>query len=100
MSIPLGPRIKHTDDNDFVFFCLGCDWPHVIDNRWSFNGSLTTPTFGPSYLARSFQGPERIEQVCHSFIRDGYIEYLGDCTHKLAGTTILLPEIPNWYPND
>src|SRR5436309_254590 len=28
--------------------------------------------------------------VCHSFVRDGLIEFLGDCTHPLAGRTVPL----------
>lgn len=31
--------------------------------------------------------------VCHSFIRDGRIEFLSDCTHALAGQTVDLPDI-------
>ncbi|MGC4033677.1 MAG: hypothetical protein QM754_18485 [Tepidisphaeraceae bacterium] len=27
---------------------------------------------------------------CHSFVRDGQIEFLGDCTHELAGKTVPL----------
>ncbi len=34
----------------------------------------------------------RILSVEHSFIKDGMIEFLGDCTHKLAGQTVDLPE--------
>lgn len=30
---------------------------------------------------------------CHSFVRDGKIEFLGDCTHEMAGTTIELPDV-------
>ena len=36
---------------------------------------------------------DQTKQVCHSFIKDGNIQYLNDCTHKLAGQTI---EIPDW----
>jgi len=32
--------------------------------------------------------------ICHSFIRDGKIQFLGDCTHALAGQTVDLPELP------
>jgi len=32
-------------------------------------------------------------QVCHSFVTDGRIQFLGDCTHNLAGQTVDLPEI-------
>lgn len=31
--------------------------------------------------------------VCHSFVRDGQIEFLGDCTHSLAGQTVPLPSV-------
>ena len=31
--------------------------------------------------------------VCHSFITDGRIQFLGDCTHELKGQTVELPEV-------
>lgn len=31
--------------------------------------------------------------VCHSFVRNGRIEYLGDCTHHLKGQTVDLPDM-------
>jgi hypothetical protein len=34
----------------------------------------------------------RTERVCHSFVTDGKIQFLGDCTHALAGQTVELPE--------
>jgi len=30
--------------------------------------------------------------VCHSFVTDGRIQFLGDCTHTLAGQTVDLPD--------
>ncbi len=30
------------------------------------------------------------DEVCHSFVTDGQIQFLGDCTHKLAGQTVPL----------
>ncbi|MHC8396108.1 hypothetical protein ACYZT8_21075 [Pseudomonas sp. LB3P93] len=30
--------------------------------------------------------------VCHSFVIDGCIQFLGDCTHELASQTVDLPE--------
>lgn len=59
---------------------------------WHFNGNMESPTFSPSMLARGQWGPERRPHVCHSYVRDGKIEYLSDCTHKMAGQTIELPE--------
>ncbi|MCZ4340562.1 hypothetical protein O4H52_03015 [Sphingomonadaceae bacterium G21617-S1] len=32
--------------------------------------------------------------VCHSFVRNGQIEFLSDCTHALAGQTVPLPPFP------
>ena len=29
---------------------------------------------------------------CHSFVREGRIEFLSDCTHALAGQTVELPD--------
>ena len=34
------------------------------------------------------------DDVCHSFVTDGRIQFLGDCTHKLAGQTVNIPEWP------
>ena len=48
---------------------------------------LDKPTVSPSLLQNFVPGI-----ICHSFITDGKIQYLNDCTHKLAGQTIELPE--------
>lgn len=64
-----------------------------LPTRWGFNGDPVRPTFTPSLLCRFQFGEERREVVCHSFIRDGRIEYLSDCTHPMAGQTVDLPEI-------
>ena len=37
---------------------------------------------------------KRINTVCHSFVTDGRIQFLADCTHALAGQTVDLPEWP------
>jgi hypothetical protein len=31
--------------------------------------------------------------VCHSFVKNGYIQYLSDCTHEFAGLTIELQKV-------
>jgi hypothetical protein len=61
--------------------------------HWEFNGDLERPTLSPSILARADWGPERRPMVCHSFVRDGRIEFLSDCTHAFAGKTVDLPEV-------
>lgn len=55
-----------------------------------FNGNPDCPTFEPSIMYNFVPG-----HVCHSFVRDGRIQYLSDCTHPLAGQTIELPELPS-----
>lgn len=61
---------------------------------WSFDGNLTAPTLDPSILTRGAWGDEAF--VCHSFLRGGRFEFLGDCTHPLAGQTVELPPLPRW----
>jgi hypothetical protein len=33
-------------------------------------------------------------QRCHTFITDGTVQFLSDCSHALAGQTLDLPELP------
>lgn len=65
--------------------------------HWSFNGDLDRPTFGPSVLSKfkQYMGQELPpkEHICHSYVRDGRIQFLPDSTHALAGQTVELPEI-------
>ena len=92
----------------YIFECVGCDESHQIitsgpGETWEFNGDLEHPTFSPSYLTWVDPNPNADSNYhngkyfngfrCHSFIRDGKIEYLADCTHKYAGQTVELPEV-------
>lgn len=86
---------------------------------WQFNGDFDTPTFAPSILVRGVRldmpdeeldrildtynlpkdrermlSDKRINTVCHSFVKDGQIQFLGDCTHALAGRTVPLEPCP------
>jgi len=92
------------------FYCNGCKRTHTVNfhpsNQWGFNGDFDKPTLTPSVLTKyrhpkgySNDNPaphgydgEYVTEVCHSFVTDGNIQYLGDCTHELAGQTIELPE--------
>lgn len=90
-----------------IFFCPGCDSYHEIavgvgpGPRWTWNEDAERPTFSPSILVTYPANPDadddfkewRTERRCHSFVRDGRIQYLGDCTHALAGQTVDLPEM-------
>lgn len=82
------------------FKCPGCGWTHMLnidpDSRpcWEFNGNVEKPTLTPSINAsREYRDPNRPDQRCHSFVTDGRIQFLGDCTHALKGQTVDLPVI-------
>lgn len=76
-----------------LFTCPGCNQEHAIDGRWWFNNDLENPTISPSYLLKShyFNGEKDVNIVCHSFIKDGKIQFLNDCSHELKGKTVELP---------
>lgn len=101
-------KVHQVENGFWVFECPGCGCLHSIKTPvWTFNGDLDKPTVSPSILvsgtepitddehARIMNG-EIIEPrptVCHSFVTDGKIQFLGDCTHALKGQTV---EIPEW----
>jgi hypothetical protein len=85
-----------------AFHCPGCETRHAISTkRWTFNGDGDKPTFSPSILVRTGTqvDPAYIRKAgdpptrCHSFVRDGRIQFLSDCDHALAGKTVELPSI-------
>ena len=75
----------------YLFDCPGCKIGHQIDNSWTFNGDMDKPTFNPSY--RCWWEDKDGAHNCHSFITDGFIKFLSDCTHSLAGQSVELPDI-------
>lgn len=81
----------------FVFWCPGCECGHQVDSRkWKFNGDIVRPTVSPSLLVNKDR--VAVEHRCHTFIKDGNIQFLPDCTHKLAGKTVPLTGPP--WPRD
>ena len=82
-----------------MFDCPGCKLSHSVFYErpaesprpiWTWNGSLEKPTFSPSVNVR-WHKTNHPPTICHSFVRDGNIEFLYDCTHELAGKTVPLP---------
>lgn len=102
-----------------AFNCPGCGEGHVIavgdgpGPRWGFNGDYDRPTFTPSILVRSGHylpghkpgdgcwctycdedeadgEPGFSCKQCHSFVTNGQIQFLSDCSHALAGQTVPL----------
>jgi len=84
---------------DYSFFCPGCQCHHGVWIRnphlnpcWTFNGDLDHPTFSPSIRVQWPSGDGK-ENVCHSFVTDGRIQFLTDCTHSLAGQTVEMVDV-------
>ena len=77
----------------YLYFCEGCGYEHAFalnseGGHHSFNLDLDNPSVSPSLLQNFVPG-----KTCHSYIKEGKIQYLSDCWHSLAGQTIELPEI-------
>lgn len=89
-------RIANADRSNarWMVICPACGFAHVFDSRWVFNGDPEKPTFSPSYLQYESQSDPGEMPRCHSFVRDGKIQFLSDCTHSMAGQTVDLPELP------
>ena len=52
------------------------------------------PTLTPSVLAQGVnRDGEPVPYRCHSYVTDGRIQFLGDCSHALAGQTLDLPPV-------
>jgi hypothetical protein len=49
---------------------------------------MDLPTFYPS-IDYNRDAPK---YRCHSFVKDGQIQFLGDCFHTLKGKTVDLPD--------
>ena len=117
----LSPILWSLDAGRVMFHCPGCKTGHQITvqddpNRqgpiWGYNGNPDAPTFTPSILVRgtarltneehaTIMAGEKIEPrkfVCHSLVTDGQIQFLGDCTHALAGQTLPIPNWPTGNP--
>ena len=60
-------------------------------SQWSWNGSVDAPTLAPSILTKGRD--EKGEHVCHSFIKNGKVEFLSDCSHEYAGRIVDLLDI-------
>lgn len=94
-------KFHEISENYVVWHCPGCEGGHAVPvngkkgengSGWQWNGSLESPTLSPSILV-NVGGGNPTEPICHSFVRDGKMQFLGDCTHALAGQTV---EIPEW----
>jgi len=110
-------EIRHPYEDSifqYHFYCPGCKTIHAISPKvHKVTGDLKNPTVSPSVLATSGHympgntgtcwcqfdkehpdDPSGFKCYrCHSFIKDGKIQFLSDCTHDLKGCTVGLPDI-------
>jgi hypothetical protein len=95
-----------------TFWCPGCEKGHTVrfggTEAWDWNGDVDKPTLTPSVLVNahrsSFSEPgtprtKRDQKRCHSFVRDGKIEYLSDSEHELADHVVDMVALPERYKN-
>ena len=100
------------------FWCPGCDSFHIIAIKkapnynipvWTMSGSGDNLTFTPSIKVTyrhpkgysnenpapiNYDGPY-VDDICHSYVKNGMIQFLNDCFHELKGKTVPLPDIPS-----
>lgn len=115
----LGSKLRRLEGGKVSYWCPGCDMAHVltVDRPegqagpcWDWNGDPDMPSFSPSVLVRYEHwvppvtsenlaewkrkpwAQHKVTDVCHAFVTDGRIQFLGDCTHALAGRTVPLPD--------
>ena len=111
--------LRRAQGGMLLFFCPGCQCGHGVRVEgphpvWGWNGSMDAPTFTPSIVASGTELTENGKRdydtwaeagypgergefenrstVCHSFVTDGRIQFLGDCTHALKGQTVVLED--------
>ncbi len=93
------PVVAYRSDDSqvdrWVFFCPGCKCGHWFKTKgghpeWKWNENAEKPTVSPSILV-PIEGKR-----CHSYIRNGFIDFLNDCDHELRGKSVALPDISTW----
>ena len=107
----LGSKLRSLEGGKVAFMCPGCQQMHHVtvngSRGWTFNGDGDKPTFSPSVLVKGtvpitdaeheaimFGGQVTpVPRVCHSFVTDGQIRFLSDCTHELVDQTVDLPDL-------
>lgn len=99
MSISLSSKLKimfsEGEDRGMVLrhWCPACEQNHMVPIEkpnhngavWHWNKDVNKPTFTPSL---------RQNDYCHYNITDGIMTFHGDCKHKMASTTVPLPDYP------
>ena len=102
--VQLSRILRGAEGGLLMWRCPGCNRGHAIQvgdgpgPRWSWNADAERPTFTPSVLV-SYPGADAGQggappRICHSFVVDGAMQFLSDCTHSMAGQTVPIPDWP------
>lgn len=110
MKVKYVQEVKYNEDRTATvpitralwFWCPGCDAAHRIVYEkldpsyafpvWTLRGEGDNITLSPSILVDK----DRPVSRCHSYVKNGQIQFLPDCSHALAGKTVDLPTLPAW----
>ena len=91
-------KVWDGERNEVYLWCPGCNEYHSVcvdPGGWTWNGNEESPTINPSIKVSGYRekyGPGE-RTLCHSFVRDGRIQFLSDSAHSLAGQTVDLPDL-------
>lgn len=91
-------HVGDKERNEVYLWCPGCKEYHSVcvdPGGWTWNGNEESPTINPSIKVSGYReeyGPGE-RTLCHSFVRDGKIQFLNDSAHSLVGQTVELPDV-------
>lgn len=107
----MASKLNRLADGTVLYRCPCGDTHAINGKKWQITGTDERPTFTPSVLvttghlspnhsgecwctyAKEHPGEKVfVCYLCHSFVRDGMVQFLSDCTHALAGQTVALGE--------
>jgi hypothetical protein len=99
----MADKLHFIAPNIVVFNCPACGMRHRVRvnaatgkggcGYWTWNRNMDEPTFYPTIMVYGEHHASR----CHSFVRDGRIQFYADSTHALAGQTV---ELPDWVAGE
>lgn len=109
MPVPKS-QVRAVDDHGLcyevlAFVCPGCALDgstglHLLPVNsttkkpsWTWDGNYEAPTLSPSILSNGHGQGRR----CHSFLTAGVFQFLDDSEHALAGQSVPIPDLPDWF---
>jgi hypothetical protein len=92
-------RVKKVDKpekkysvNNIIFYCAACKIRHTVDKRFKLDMDGELPTITPQCRFR-YTDVNGAEIVCNVGVERGKLLYAADCTHNMAGKTIVMKDV-------